>query len=257
MSLPTKVKYCPITGNQPLTCTLNGFQKACKKFQANVKKGLGRKFDYCLICQGDIPDAVTFIDLSKFQKERVMATNSKKTAKCQSCGEVKNVFKHFGKDVCTGCSMMRKVVKNNPEQVFAALKEFGKMPEAIADSSSDAQQGQINILSKKVRELQEEIKEFGSAAYHLHCQVANALGYDAADKFDIAAEVNILKQKLENATTSPEHCELEMFSEKISDSYISKLNELAWKLADGVMAGTITGIEVDDIRTIRLSAVTT
>jgi hypothetical protein len=70
MTLPTP-KYCPITGNQPISCTRKGFAASCAKFREHANRKWSGKAnvpssiqsDYCLICQGEVPGNVTFIDL--------------------------------------------------------------------------------------------------------------------------------------------------------------------------------------------------
>ncbi len=248
MKLEKTVKYCPVTGNQPLKCTRRGFIESCKKFQANsaAKKfqrnaaGGTKPFNnYCLTCAGTIPDNVTFIDITqeergnkgsnpgKNKKEKPVGSAKRVQGTCHSCGGDKKVSVHFGKMVCSSCMPIRIGAKNYPELTVAALREFGNIPE-------------MEKLSQPDDGLSEQL------------QSANVL-ISEKDREIATLNKTIEEHKEELRVLTAPSSFLEYASEAVTmdDSSKTILNNIIWKLAEGLMQGDISGVEVEDIRALR------
>lgn len=87
---------------------------------------------------------------------------AKKTGKCESCGKESTIQNHFGKGVCSMCLNLRSNVKNKPDVVVAALKEFGVIPvienPVQGDSLNDAED-KITFLEKEIQHLKSALRD--------------------------------------------------------------------------------------------------
>ncbi len=143
MALPP-IKYCPVTGNLPMTCTEKGFLEACESFRRMPTiSGSGvLKYKYCGICQGkEIPGKVIIINLEQAkisrEKQEDNMKNKSKPGKCYQCGKVKSLRSHHGQSCCATCGIVRSKAKNDPGVMIAALREFNNMPDWMADAAPD------------------------------------------------------------------------------------------------------------------------
>ena len=302
MNMPTP-KYCPATGNQPLTCTRTGFAASCAKFREHAnRKWTGKanlpisiQSDYCVICQGRVPDNVTFIEIDeKYQTEKIIMASSKKfLGKCDSCGGDKVLSKHYGKSVCSSCLAFRIGCKSHPDWVVAALEEFGNLP--VVDGShvppGDEKQAEIIETVKKILKVQanEDVLETATRRMLVlaqleesYLQEAKALSDAEAARDDAGRIVDELKKEnrlvheendvaVETLANTREYMEeLKQENETLKNQLRQAADELRKNppidahanhnsidsalldIALDIMAGNITGIDVDGLRRLRV-----
>jgi len=96
MKILTALKYCPVTGNIPMTCTEDGFLESCKSFRKlkSVSGGKNMKFTYCAVCNGrQRPKDLTIISLAAAQSAREKQEDNvdKKKDECEMCGKRANL----------------------------------------------------------------------------------------------------------------------------------------------------------------------
>jgi hypothetical protein len=250
MSLFQPVKYCPVTGNSPLVCTEKGFKESCLTFRKMITMKTGRRFDYCGICQGEVPRNVTFREITKELQENIMSNVKKTVGKCQQCGEHKSLINHFDEQVCSMCSIVRGCAKSKPDTVLDALRKFGNLPAARIEQPVQPDRETLEEnekLKKTVAGLLEEntmlekrIEQEEKTNKHLGTALFEA-------RTDVAELQNKIKQLETLIAQEPPQPNKWCHSDDIRDT----INNLAWKLADGVMAGTLPGVGPDDIRTLR------
>jgi len=273
MNMPTP-KYCPATGNQPLTCTRKGFSASCAKFREHAnRKWTGKanlpisiQSDYCVICQGRVPDNVTFIEIDeKYQTEKIIMASSKKfLGKCDSCGGDKVLSKHYGKSVCSSCLAFRTGCKSHPDWVVAALEEFGNLPVVAGSQVPPGNEKQAEIIEtvKKILKVQanEDVLETATRRMLVlaqleesYLQEAKALS-DAEIARDEAREAMAelinenmtLKEQLRQAAD-----ELRKNPPIDAHANHNSIDSALLDIALDIMAGNITGIDVDGLRRLR------
>lgn len=263
LKLPTP-KFYPITGNQPMTCTRAGWDASCRKFQAlekNSYEKISTRHDhltkYCSICMGDyIPDNVTFIDIPQgveitcglripeikkpLTEEKEMAGRRYTAGNCECCGKKRNLTSHHGKTVCSSCINFRISAKNSPELVIDALKEFGNLPEAGKQVGIDPRdyvtlteyESTITELNREKADLKKQAQEIEELNIVVENLIETIRTYQAKET----------SRPPEDPAPWPQ-------SVPIHDTDV--VEKFAWKLADGIIAGTITGIGIEDIRMLR------
>lgn len=166
-----EIVYCPVSGNQPLRCTMESFTKGCSK-QISLFDHGGPGFNgYCGICRGKkIPKNVEFIELEqlkggemlekspekpeKTRENRQKTDNSGKNAKlpktpitkvsdlkaCECCGRsAAKLRPASGIRACPTCQVIVNAVKNRPEVVLAQLERLGKIDRKTSEQSSGDQ----------------------------------------------------------------------------------------------------------------------
>lgn len=275
LKIPT-IKFCPVTGNQPMRCTRAGWDVSCRKFQAlekNSYEKISTRHDhltkYCSICMGDyIPDNVTFIDIPQgveitcdlripeFKKPltevKEMAGRRYTAGNCECCGKKRNLTSHHGKAVCSSCINFRISAKNSPELVIDALREFGNLPDGkntfqpeLNDYVTLTQYDSMrNGLNEKIGEFEREKIDTLTALVEAEAKVE-----DHAKEIE---ELNIVVETLKEAIRvyqSEEDARLPEQSGLALDADV--LQQIAWNLAEGTIAGTITGVSLEDIRRLR------
>jgi len=234
MSTIAPIKYCPITGNNPLTCTKTGFLAACAKFQAYDCRIHARKDkyhnDYCRICQGEIPANVTFINLAEKIKEHTMGKEKRFQTICYSCNLEKTCSNHYGKPVCSSCMPLRIAAKNYPERLELAMRDFGhKLPTTVPVEASPCVEDYVHINQYDTVRAERDNLQVES----------EKLRDDLADQDKV---IELLKNQIRASADTP-------LSLVAADKAV--LSDLAWTMAEGLLTGAITGISVEDLRTIR------
>jgi len=293
MNMPTP-KYCPATGNQPLTCTRKGFAASCAKFRAHAKrKWTGKSLlprsiqsDYCLICQGDVPDNVTFIDVplcdrpqgdmidvqivspdrdkQTSTKENTMPASKTFKGICDSCGGEKTLAKHFGKLVCNSCLSFRIGANKHPYLVLAALKEFGNLPvidgslvppgdkksaETI-DQVKEILKGQTNedVIATATRRMQVLAKLEES-----FLQESKALSDAMAERAELKKEVAVLLEENDMLKNELRQAADDLRNNQPTSTHTTNhpIDSALLDIALGIMSGTITGLDADGLRRLR------
>lgn len=213
-------KYCPVTGNQPMTCTKNGFIKSCEKFQLNLAMNKGQRSIYCGICLGTIPDNVTFINLpadkittnevstmeknTSNERAEKSGPQNKKNKGCYLCGQEKSLRSNFGKNLCSICQVLMMSARNHPELVRAAMREHGQdIPsEKVVDKLPAAE---LQAAQDRIVELEEMVNKFWQKPSVILSERGEVPGH----------------------------------------------NDVAWRLAIGIIVGSVTGVSIDDLNAIR------
>ena len=276
-------EYCPITGNKPMICTRAGFAASCEKFQeldrkkraGNCPAGGGDHLTkYCTICNGDfLPENVTFIDVDRSvainqtkKKERKMPKTVFNPGTCESCGGVKKVSGHYGKQVCYSCLAFRISAKNIPHLVIGALKEFGHMPSVPVPGPADESVlcGDCQEMSDKNAELrlQLDIATQNNADQQQKIHNLEERLFTVCDELESykseIGDLNIVVETLKSSIRvyqSEEDARLPEQSMSWPQSGLTPdtdvVEQIAWTLAEGTIAGTITGVSLDDIRRLR------
>lgn len=262
-----EVRYCPVTGNQPLTCSRKGFAASCRKFQEQAALKKNRMATYCRICRGaSVPKNVTFVEVAELQnnrnREETMATDR---GACESCGKECVRKSHISKMVCSTCQVVRIAAKNNPATVLAALQEFGNMPDPAVDVVPDAE---VEALREKLTAAKQELVE-----------VAEALGKTDNETIGLvwlAKERMALIKRLDEAWKGEEVAKLaaekkvEQLKEQLdyleSTTIVSsrpsiksngngtapggRLPDIFWQMLERRLEQKISGLTIDDFREI-------
>ena len=190
---------------------------------------------------------------------------------CDSCGGKKKVSSHYGKQVCYSCLAFRISAKNNPHLVIGALKEFGNLP----DADSTFQPELNDYVSLKQYEstrsdLNKEIDELNNIILALKYSVNDSVSEraDQQQKIQVLEErlltscedVEAYKKEVDDMRRVEEILKQELrgaqatFNQSLPMGLIPDtdvVEQIAWKLAEGTIAGTITGVSLDDIRCLR------
>lgn len=224
-------KQCPVTGGVLLKCTERGFFEACEKYRKNLTLQTGTRSEYCATCRGKVPGEIIFVEL-KHGKPGVLKAMSESEKKiCCLCGDEKNLKAQYGQEVCSYCQIVRLQAKNRPDVLIKALQEFQQLPE---DFHPDEPTGSADEIDR----LRIELSVAKSA-------LLSGAGQESVPS--LKAELLASGRKLEAANIRI--LQLEKVDGRGLD--LIRLQELAWKFAEGVMSGKVTGVEVEDIRLLR------
>ena len=222
---------CPVTGGIMLKCTERGFREACGKYRQNLKLQKGTRSEYCGICKGAVPGEVIFIDMKHYQSGVLKAMSETEKKSCFLCGEEKNLKNQYGREVCAYCQIIRLQAKNRPDVLIKALQECGQLPEQDPDAGASQ-------LQEEIDRLRTELSVAKSALLG---------GGDGETVPAMKAELLAARRNLEAANIRI--MQLENMAGKSLD--LIRLQELAWKFAEGVMTGEVVGVAVEDIRLLR------
>jgi len=240
------MKYCPVTGNMPLTCTRKGFTRSCEKFQRAAESGWTSRTDmagnatvkdYCLICRGTVPGEVTFIGLEKLKKERKsMSGTSFVKGTCELCGKTKNVATHYEKKVCNTCIALRTGAKNSPDLLITALQEFGNMPEmqekkVVVEKVDLGALEPCEILKIRATDAEDEALELSRENEDLR-----------EDVVQLNRIVSALKEELRNSS--------QVQPKSLDKDVRERINGIAWKLADSIQDGAVA-VNYEDVLFVR------
>lgn len=258
--IPT-IKFCPITGNQPLTCTEKGFIESCRHFRGLFARRAERRFEYCAICQGEIPANVTFIQISAQQQEIIMSKQKRIEGKCESCLAEKNTVLHYGKQVCSVCMAMRGVARNNPDAVIAALKEFGTLPSMVGSQPVDPMLSAENEkLKKSLEETKQDLSDLRQRNVNFFNRLATAMdrateNIDGLDEMEacvatMTRENQFLREQLEEATAELDAMTLVPKSADPPPTDTARAGILLDIVMD-TLSGSITGLDVERLRGLR------
>lgn len=224
-------KQCPVTGGMPLKCTERGFWEACQKYRQNLKLQTGTRSEYCAICQGKVPGEVIFMQLKDAKSGVLKAMSESEKKNCYLCGEEKNLKAQYGQEVCSYCQIVRLQAKNRPDVLIKALQGFQQVPDDFHPDEPSDQQEEIDRLRT-------ELSVARSA-------LLSGAGQESVPS--LKAELLAANRKLEAANLRI--LQLEQMDGRSLD--LIRLQELAWKFAEGVMSGEVVGVEVEDIRLLR------
>ncbi len=224
-------KQCPVTGGLMLKCTERGFLEACEKYRSNLILKKGARTEYCDTCRGKIPGEVIFVDMKNYQTGVLKAMRETEKKSCFLCGETKNLKSQYGHEVCAYCQIIRVQAKNRPDVLIKALQECQQLPEENIDEGSTGLQHEIDRLRT-------ELSVAKSA-------LLSGAGHETVPS--LKAELLAAKRNLDAANIRIQ--QLENMAGKSLD--IIRLQELAWKFAEGVISGEVIGVEVEDIRLLR------
>lgn len=227
------IKYCPISGNQPIRMTESAFKVSCKKFQVNAAHYTAPYSDYCQICKGhEIPAEIEFIDLRKMTEEKTMP--KAENGKCDLCGNKKTVRHVREKSCCATCEHIWRAVNINIELIITAInaahgddylrKRFGSDADVVADNREYiAELEQKNIaISKHNSELLSEIEEKTELIGNLQVQVR-----EEQERFD------------------------ELLNSDHIDGPVASSADALLDLALDVLDGTVVGLTAERIRALR------
>ncbi len=222
---------CPVTGGLMLKCTERGFREACEKYRRNLKLKTGTRTEYCDTCRGEVPGEVIFIDMQHYQTGVLKAMSETEKKNCFLCGEEKNLKSQYGHEVCAYCQIIRLQAKNRPDVLIKALQECRQLPEEDLEGGASGSQEEIDRLRT-------ELSVAKSA-------LLSGAGQETVPS--LKAELLAAKRNLDAANIRIQ--QLENMAGKSLD--IIRLQELAWKFAEGVISGEVIGVEVEDIRLLR------
>lgn len=231
--------------------TRRGFDEACKRFMAMRGKG-GRVYGDCDVCRGAVlPEHITIIELTKEQKELAMGTVKREPGFCELCGKGGNMANQYGKAVCASCQIVRIAAKNRPEVVIAALEEFEALPLPV-QVGEDAKEVWMALeeLQRKYSAAEEEMfelrKQHTAALEELQGKHNEAVARleEVNDQYNQSIDDRVALEEQLMAIRQRTECTLDSRPDP-------KLVDLAWKLVEGVVAGTVTGIDIEDIRVLR------
>lgn len=290
--IAVNVNICPISQRDIVACTHLGYRRKCAELRTRLSLQTGGRFDYCGDGAGAVAAVVKDQGVSIKVEGNAMGYQKKWFGKCEACEQEKTVSMHFEKAVCSVCMAMRGVAKNNPQAVIAALREFGNWPEGegsagVGGVAPDEMVAENQALKEEIASLKEDLAE-----YMRLVNGCKAKAQEEKEGADIiaTAEISELKEKLaekehmyvildqRNTELDAEvtdlrvafqrvqelndglqkYCEdlaaRQVQSSQLPEFSVDRLRTLAWKLADGVISGTISGVTVDDIRILREAA---
>ncbi len=239
MKILTTLKYCPVTGNIPMTCTEDGFLESCKRFRKMMafSGGSNLKFTYCADCKGkQRPKNLTIISLVEAQSARekqendVGANKTMTNKKCESCGKIANLRNVHKKNVCPSCATCRTMVSTRPEMVVEVLKEFGHHD----DPATGGDVTEANEIIKALRlQLSQSDRQLASVIEELKDEKKRA-----EQLTDANAKLRSVNIQLKESGSNAQGTDID-------------LQALAWRIAEGMIYGDISGIEVEDLRLLR------
>lgn len=150
---------------------------------------------------------------------------------CESCGTgPKKLSAHYGKNVCSTCYPIRIGARNNPDVVIDSLIEFGNQPKGMV-AGGNALQDDNERLSKLIEEKNSQIEA-----------MRNANSLLEKEKADLNIMVETLKEQIRSSVSDG------VLLDKAGKTVLDKL---VWTIAEGIMEGNISGVKVDDLRTMR------
>jgi len=226
-----KVPQCPVTGGVPLKCTERGFTEACRKYRENLRLRKGTRSEFCDTCRGKVPGEVIFVRIKDYKPGVLKAMSEAEKKICYLCGEEKTLKSQYGHEVCSYCQIVRVQAKNRPDVLIKALQEVGQLPEDVEASGASDLQAEIDRLRA-------ELSVAKSA-------LLSGAGQETVPS--LKAELLAARRNLDAATMRIE--QLENLAGRSLDHF--RLQELAWKFAEGVMTGEVIGVDVEDIRLLR------
>lgn len=214
----------------------------------------------CLLCNGEPPEEVRFIELPLAAKEREMGSVKKWTGKCDCCGETKTVRSSGGKNVCAMCDNLRINIRLRPQVAMDAIRELA--PDLLGEVGSGDGFARLQKYSNKVvAERDDLVVRLGCIREAIKAEADEDLVDVAKRRMDTMArleesylqeskalssaetERDDLKRQLEQAGSTPPLC--------VSASCRQAMQDLALRLAIGVMKGEIEGIGAADVELLR------
>lgn len=186
-----KKTTCPITGGKEKEMNEASFLDLCQSKQNQKFRGVAI-YKQCQECQGETIPA----ELTITREEEDVARDKEKKA-CELCGQVKQLSTHFDKLVCSSCQVMRGVVKNRPESVFACIRDLhditefltGEEKHKVIVTSKEQQPAQAvvqTVIHADVAELEAIKKE--------NVSLKKTIASDREKIADISKQVDNLRQ---------------------------------------------------------------
>jgi len=198
------------------TLSEDAFLAICKAKREANSSGVPT-YQFCFRCAGQTrPKELTIMDIKKEKQEGEVATD--KPGECKQCGRQANLRNTQGKLVCPTCGMLRGMCSKRPEMVVEVLREFDSFPQGDGG-------GDVTAANKTIRKLREQLE---SATISL----ADATGKIGA--------LEVKNDRLREAGGSGNGAD-----------HGVDLHALAWKFAEGMIYGDITGIDMEDLRMMR------
>lgn len=242
--LQRAVPGCPITRGLPTRMTRSGFKRLCERHRDQPD-------GYCKeVCRGErIPAELEFIDIPQGGED--MGSTKYTNGKCRVCGEIKSVKNSAsGAQVCSNCDGLWRQVNNRPEKVLEALLE--KMGAAWVQERvpadwvqpvpttepSPVDQGELEALRETLGDLQVSYEELVEMNGRQRREL-ESLGRQRDYLTEQLAHLQDLRDSrvpVATATDQP--------ADPTRDSIL--LN-----LAIGMLDGSVTGVDVDSLKTLR------
>lgn len=232
--------YCPATGNQPTSMSIDGFSRICFGHQEREAAS------YCnRVCLGYcLPAGLTFKEIQNYGDEMTTYTDGT----CEVCGAKKSIKKCLDKMACSSCDFVYRAVRNKPEMVLELLvASKGRTWVAI---SIDMPEKQDVELEREEKLHKEKVKEL-----NLQIELLEKRLEDEAEQFE--AQVNInneLTRENENlraaVIAAGEYPEVK-FSPKNGGIAATGRDSAVLDLALDVIAGKVHGLDVERLQALR------
>ena len=239
------VPGCSITRGCQTRMTRRGFAQLCERYR-------DQQDGYCKeVCRGERPPAeLEFIEIEKHMEEN-MGTIKYAQGTCQLCGKSANLKKCLGKEVCSGCDFIWRAINGKPEMVFTALIE--KMGTAWAQERLPGDWVSPVLVAEQPPVDQDTLKALRDTLAELQASYAELAEMNAGQRQELTSlaqqrddltnrlvEIYEMNEKLETGASAATGNKAE-----------SNRDTVLLDLALGLLDGTVTGVDVTSLKTLR------